>query len=153
MKTINIIKKIAEHARKAVLFGALIGGVSVLSYATETTVVPTIEKAQLETINLDAASIEAKILAKTAKKTNAVFAQNKMVLPAAKAKLPKQTFLYGWDGTQYRKIENYNPDNCVEGTEHCLAQSSIDYGPTVPPSEIGNLEMLSDAETQYNFGS
>lgn len=57
MKTItNIIRKVAEQASKLVLFSALVGGVSMMSYATETTVGPTSEKAQLETvhINLDA---------------------------------------------------------------------------------------------------
>lgn len=51
-----VIKKVAEQASKVVLFGALVGGVSLASYATETPVGPTIEKAQLETvdINLDA---------------------------------------------------------------------------------------------------
>lgn len=57
MKTITkIIKKVTRKAQRAVLLGALVGGASILSYATETTAGPTIEKAQLEavTINLEA---------------------------------------------------------------------------------------------------
>lgn len=48
-----VIKKVAEQASKAVLFGALVGGVSLASYATETTVGPTIEKAQLEAVHIN----------------------------------------------------------------------------------------------------
>lgn len=54
MKTIaKIIKKVAIQARRAVLFGALVGGVSMASYATEGTAGPTIERAQLETVNIN----------------------------------------------------------------------------------------------------
>src|SRR5690606_31830687 len=55
----QVIRKVATAVRKTVLIGALVGGVSMIASATETTetkVGPTIEKAQLETveINLDA---------------------------------------------------------------------------------------------------
>lgn len=55
----QVIRKVATAVRKTVLIGALVGGVSMIASATETTetkVGPTIGKAQLETvhINLDA---------------------------------------------------------------------------------------------------
>lgn len=55
-KIIAVIEKVAATARKAVLFGALVGGVSMVSYATETTetnVGPTkdkVEAAKLQTV-------------------------------------------------------------------------------------------------------
>mgnify|MGYP007082198945 CR=1 FL=1 len=57
----NIITKIAGRARKAVLLGTLVGGVSMLSYATETTTGPTIEKARLETVTISLDKVVAAI--------------------------------------------------------------------------------------------
>jgi len=50
-----------EQASKVVLFGALVGGVSMMSYATETTIGPTIEKAQLETVDINLDEVVAAI--------------------------------------------------------------------------------------------
>lgn len=63
MKTItHIIRKVAEQASKLVLFGALVSGVGMTSYATETTVGPTIEKAQLETVHINLESVAKAII-------------------------------------------------------------------------------------------
>ena len=56
-----VIKKVAEQASKIVLLGALVGGVSMMSYATGTTAGPTIEKAQLETVHINLEAVVAAI--------------------------------------------------------------------------------------------
>lgn len=54
MKTItNIIRKVVAQASMLVLFGAIVSGVSLTSYASETKVDPIIVKAQFEAVNID----------------------------------------------------------------------------------------------------
>lgn len=66
MKAITkTFRKMVGYAGKAVLFGALIGGVSIGSYATERPVGPTIEKAGFAKVIMDVASVEAMVLAGT----------------------------------------------------------------------------------------
>ncbi|WP_353197509.1 hypothetical protein [Parapedobacter defluvii] len=91
MKTITkILKKVVGQARKAVLFGALIGGVSMISYATETTVGPVIEKVQVSNVQLETVSIEALIMANTLQQLRSDIVQSKVQRNAEKIEVMKE---------------------------------------------------------------
>src|SRR3546814_15408632 len=62
MSTIKkMFGKVADLAKKVVLVGAIVGGVSLVANATEASAGPTIEKAKLETVNVNLESVVAAI--------------------------------------------------------------------------------------------
>lgn len=63
-------------------------------------------------------------------------------------------FYYGFNGVEYQLIgSDYDPNNCISGTERCVVESPDDTNPTISvsaaaslPSPTGNAQ-----NKQYDF--
>src|SRR5690606_7374252 len=93
----QVIRKVDTAVRKTVLLGALVGGVSMIANATETTetnVGPTIEKAQLETVHIN---LEAVVAAIT--KVDPDWVKGLPMVNVTKPEALETFYWYYWDGT------------------------------------------------------
>ncbi|WP_257670783.1 hypothetical protein [Parapedobacter tibetensis] len=159
MKAITkILKKVAGQARKAVLFGALAGGISMMSYATETTVGPTIEKAQLEAVNV---SLEAVVAAITKVDPNWVKGLpviKESVKPMVKqaAMLAPQWFILvnesePLDPDSYRPADPGEEESLCEGDEGvCAINAFPDTGnqhPRLDPMQTYDAALITEIQT------
>lgn len=137
MSTITLIlSKVVKHAKKVVLFGALIGGVSMMSYATETTkskVGPTIEKAQLEAVNINLDAVVAAIT-----KVDPDWMKGMPQIKQLTVNITKlETRYFGYDETSSTWIElddPYDPNGCEEGSEQCAYSTTRPEG--TGPGEV-----------------
>jgi len=94
-KRTKMIRKVAGAAKKTVLLGMMAAMGSLVAYASETAekAGPAIEKAKMETVKMDMASVEALVLAGTVRELNVEFAQlalKKAEANAAKLRVMKE---------------------------------------------------------------
>ncbi|MFB2117850.1 hypothetical protein [Parapedobacter sp. 2B3] len=145
----EIIKKVAQTVRKTVLLGALVGGVSMASYATETPVGPTIEKAQLETvdINLDAVVVAItkanpdwvrSLPSLTSNKTHVQTVQQWYSLNATASSNPNNQMITGLSD----EPEEYDSEGCAQlDNEGDFCTVLIEFpGTTAPNITSGSVQ-------------
>ncbi|MFC3198261.1 hypothetical protein ACFOET_11620 [Parapedobacter deserti] len=134
MKAITkILKKVVGQARKAVLLGAFLGGISMMSYAEETAISPTVEKAKVEVVNI---SLEAVVAAITKVDPNWVKG-----LPVVKRKAKRlETSSFALIDTDPLEADSY---------EHASAPPTCDPGVAEVCYIIAEVENPDDPEEDW----